>query len=875
MLPEMYYFQKQAVDLSMERVTTTEERDLIKIPTGCGKTRVPAEIYKRLKPDNPTCLFTAHRDFLLTQAVGEFKAVNDGFKDYGLFDAHHKQNDRPFVFGMRDSLHQNALEKYFSREAFDFLFIDECFVAGTLINNKPIFNIKVGDLVKSYNHKTNRIELKEVEYVFKNKITNLIEVEFNIGDPIYCTPSHPFWDGNKYKPISEFKRGEYVYIEKNITFNMPKLWKRSYMPKHCFWLSALFFLDTVSNYWKGLLLRGMCKTVYKKNQLKNNEQNKSKTKGYNLTKNERIKSNGERRDKNEKLGDAKEDRPQTQNTGWKRKTNVCPTIFVVREIKKRVSRLASRIGNTYKYMEKWISNKLQNRYWEYLFNDRDRSGRGKSLFIKEKRAGLKKRKIINTKRVDDIEIQEQRNRGRSGEMFSDGYVYNIQVKDNNNYFANGILVHNCHHAHTESKLYSGILNYFNKAKVYGYTATPYTNRGSLSELWNVLLTVQYRDMIRQGFLCPAAVIRLKTNCDLSEVRKSDTSEDGFNKKDLEKIINVHKRNKLVVEAYNQYLNGKTCIVYALNKEHATNLAKEFNDSGVKAELILEDTPQELRNSIRDRLDNKQTLVVINCTILTEGFNVPNLQSILIARPIGSLTLLLQIVGRVLRKHITKDFARILFIADKPGKHKLFFIKDIDDGIPEMDAEVDEERKARVLSEEIENKWLTVIKDAKIIEVVHEDIFRGEKYIWVKDTNTGIFTTTIDKNRKATLRQNTNGSFVAEYHEIIDVLEDIEWAQSRAESYLSTNLPYTMDKIEKDTLKGKKTRSDTISRKQLLSLASHFNLDEGSIRFLTIGQAGKLMALMKNKGIPFWQKKKKAKELIDEWRVIYNENLPLK
>ena len=55
-------------------------------------------------------------------------------------------------------------------------------------------------------------------------------------------------------------------------------------------------------------------------------------------------------------------------------------------------------------------------------------------------------------------------------MCPDGRVYNFEVEGNHNYFANGILVHNCHHAVADT--YQEVLGYFSNSLLLGVTATP-------------------------------------------------------------------------------------------------------------------------------------------------------------------------------------------------------------------------------------------------------------------------------------------------------------------------------------------------------------------------------------------------------------------
>lgn len=390
----------------------------------------------------------------------------------------------------------------------------------------------------------------------------------------------------------------------------------------------------------------------------------------------------------------------------------------------------------------------------------------------------------------------------------------------------------CHHNNNANVSYIRPMQFFKRAKKYGYTATPYSESGSLSAVWNLLLRVPIHDMIRQGFLCPAACIRVNTNCNLAQVRRG-SGHDGFNQKDLQKVIDIKARNKLIVDSYEKLLKDKTTIIFALNKEHVRNIVDEFRARGYEAEAITEETPRAERERITKRLSEKTLKIVVNCMILTEGFNVPSLESIMIARPLGTLALTIQIIGRVLRKCLGKDFAKIVIINDRPGGHKLFGLADIVDGFPET--EIDEEKlekKLREKTEDIENKWLTIVQNAKIRSIETEDLFRGDKFIWVKEGEDYVHH--IDMRRKIIISPQ-KGKFKSTYIEEIAENEDWEWLKSRSEAYISTTLP--VDSIVSNIKEGSSTTP------QRTKLAKVFKKDIKEIKFLSKQEAGSLIGFL--------------------------------
>jgi hypothetical protein len=75
------------------------------------------------------------------------------------------------------------------------------------------------------------------------------------------------------------------------------------------------------------------------------------------------------------------------------------------------------------------------------------------------------------------------------------------------------------------------------------------------------------------------------------------------------------------------------------------------------------TPNNERKAILDRFRSGQTQVISNCAILTEGFDCPDSSAAVIARPTSSVTLWLQMIGRILRPAPGKESATILDMTD--------------------------------------------------------------------------------------------------------------------------------------------------------------------------------------------------------------------
>ena len=303
-----------------------------------------------------------------------------------------------------------------------------CFPAGTKVGNKNIENIKVGQFVDSYNHKTKKIEKKKVLRIMKRKMPkNLIKVLTHDGlQYTIATEEHPFYvKGKGYIKAKDLKTGDIVYEKVRFTENLSML--RRMRDRITF--GETLPKNKICEIWRVLLSR-----LRKKEKFRENE----KTKPY-------VKFRNEGKDDKETSFNGTQTNDIRRK--WKRlytsSENTC---------KRAWERLVARITDTNGTLQRreQPSDKLQSGYSKHLLwycnrIRRELSSRGKST-----NGRRKENKILREQRVESVEILESSSLKRL--RLSDGgnYVYNIEVQGNNNYFANGLLVHNCEEAQTVS-----------------------------------------------------------------------------------------------------------------------------------------------------------------------------------------------------------------------------------------------------------------------------------------------------------------------------------------------------------------------------------------------------------------------------------------
>ena len=223
-----------------------------------------------------------------------------------------------------------------------------------------------------------------------------------------------------------------------------------------------------------------------------------------------------------------------------------------------------------------------------------------------------------------------------------------------------IVIDEAHHA--AAPTYRRILDYFNPSLLLGVTATP--QRSDNTRLTDVFDEIVYyktiQDLIEDGYLCSLVGYRIKTETDISGVA---TNEGDYVASQLEDAIDTPERNAHIVAAYNSLVPESKAIVFCAGVKHANNLASSFTSAKIPTEVILGDVDTETRSNILTRFKNGQTKVIVNVGVLTEGFDEPTIETIILARPTRSTLLYTQIVGRGTRLYEGKPHCTILDFAD--------------------------------------------------------------------------------------------------------------------------------------------------------------------------------------------------------------------
>ena len=111
------------------------------------------------------------------------------------------------------------------------------------------------------------------------------------------------------------------------------------------------------------------------------------------------------------------------------------------------------------------------------------------------------------------------------------------------------------------------------------------------------------------------------------------------------------RNDLVgdiVSNWHKLAQRRKTLMFCVDVAHSVHVRDEFMKSGVRAEHVDGGSPKAERDAILARLASGETDVVCNCMVLTEGFDLPEIACIVLARPTKQIGLFRQMAGRGLR-----------------------------------------------------------------------------------------------------------------------------------------------------------------------------------------------------------------------------------
>ena len=216
--------------------------------------------------------------------------------------------------------------------------------------------------------------------------------------------------------------------------------------------------------------------------------------------------------------------------------------------------------------------------------------------------------------------------------------------------------------HTFAPTYQETIKFIRKCrkntKLLGLTATPVraneNDSVKLRQLYdnNMVFDVSMSDLIAKGILADPHCSRINTGENFEPEISEEEKIHICKKHDLpeslvSKIASSHARNQIIIKEFieNREKYGKT-LIFAMNVVHCRLLCEELESKGIKCGNIY--SGKDDNSAVIEAFKNNKLDVLVNVNIMTEGSDVPDIQTVFLTRPTQSEGLLMQMIGRGMR-----------------------------------------------------------------------------------------------------------------------------------------------------------------------------------------------------------------------------------
>lgn len=231
-----------------------------------------------------------------------------------------------------------------------------------------------------------------------------------------------------------------------------------------------------------------------------------------------------------------------------------------------------------------------------------------------------------------------------------------------NYF-DTIIIDEAHHCISDG--YQRVLSHFEDSNVLGVTATP--DRGDMRNLGTYFESLAYEytlpAAIKEGFLTPIKALTIPLKLDLTAVKQQ---AGDFSSRDLGTALDPYLY-QIADEMVKHCANRKTVVFLPLVKT-SKKFRDILNERGFRAGEVNGDSKD--RVEVLEDFENDKYNVLCNSMLLTEGWDCPSVDCIVVLRPTKVRSLYSQMVGRGTRLHEGKEELLLLDFLWHTERHEL-------------------------------------------------------------------------------------------------------------------------------------------------------------------------------------------------------------
>jgi SNF2 family DNA or RNA helicase len=417
-------------------------------------------------------------------------------------------------------------ESLILKSKFDLVITDECFTYNTKIMTEN-GEINIGDIVENglevkiltFNHDKKKLEYKKINrWIRKNKDT-IYKIKLNNGLFIECTDNHKFYVNNKgyvrakdltttddlymlsktVNKKTDLEKSEMLFKKLCINHKKQNITTKTKRVEISKSLSTMWGYNEIYNRDKNDEKNILFRNMFKQGEGKQSRSETKKERNYrtkwglvkSYEKSSHVESpyvkkfiqENEYRQPNVQCGKCGKNETKTNwknfsFKGWEWNNN-STTKKIMGITWGRLGDGITDINKKCKNVIQKFTSIIQGGYWK---SRNENINRNRWEFTQNKKMeifGQKEDECIEFVRVESIEVLEQGSYDKSTNMYSKNTrVYDLEIEDNHNYFANSVLVSNCHYIKNGQAQRTKLINDFvkNIDRLWLLTGTPMTSR---------------------------------------------------------------------------------------------------------------------------------------------------------------------------------------------------------------------------------------------------------------------------------------------------------------------------------------------------------------------------------------------------------------
>ena len=230
-------------------------------------------------------------------------------------------------------------------------------------------------------------------------------------------------------------------------------------------------------------------------------------------------------------------------------------------------------------------------------------------------------------------------------------------------YFNVIIIDEAHHCISDG--YQKVLQHFPSAKVLGVTATP--DRGDMRNLGEFFESLAYEytlpKAIREGYLSPIKAMTIPLQLDLSGV---SIQSGDFKAGDIATALDPYLHQ--IADEMMKYCRDRKTVVFLPLVKTSQKFKEILNEKGFKAAEVNGESKD--RAEVLETFDKGEYNVLCNSMLLTEGWDCPSVDCVIVLRPTKVRSLYSQMVGRGTRLCEGKSHLLLLDFLWHTERHEL-------------------------------------------------------------------------------------------------------------------------------------------------------------------------------------------------------------